>query len=73
MAPTYKNVPAVMATIMPSIRGVAIFDIKTPAVTPRGPEGWGGGGVDEWVSSESWSGEGGFMICGMGGEMCVCE
>lgn len=47
MAPTYKNVPAVMATIMPSIRGVAIFDIKTPAVTPRGPEGWGGVG---WMS-----------------------
>ena len=38
MAPTYKNVPAVIATIIPSINGVAIFDINTPAVTPRGPD-----------------------------------
>ena len=38
VAPTYKNVPAVIATIIPSINGVAIFDINTPAVTPRGPD-----------------------------------
>jgi hypothetical protein len=38
VAPTYKNVPAVIATIIPSISGVAILDINTPAVTPRGPD-----------------------------------
>ena len=42
VAPTYKNVPAVIATIMPSMRGVAILEISTPVVTPRGPRREGG-------------------------------
>ena len=37
VAPTYKNVPAVMAITSASIAGLDTLLIKTPAITPNGP------------------------------------